>query len=702
MSLKNVLTELGSAIRAKSKLNCPLTLQDMTQAVKNISTGSSVKFYRCAEYSPAATVIYVEHGLITLADGRKISLAGEYTYQEYSWICSATTAHENYQSAAIIIMQNSISNGTHTNSYWGFSELDSILQPFAKTADDSPYIAETIFHAVDGSSIDREIVLTGSSMSFVSCFSGYEITYSSGFWQQSAELTRGIPAAAYTPEPGRIYSNNSSMAVNSIYPEVPLDIFKFYECTAYTPDFPGGLQYSFTLSGAADAKVNGTYIRKKWSGTVDEASEDYTSTAKWVNENGCTLIEEYGWGEYNYSIWDDNNNQLYMQDGPNWSRVTDYNKVIWADTTDWLQVTLNFSAWQTTELPPTAESWSGYEMIKYNPEYSFIVSGADKLDCNGIYTIAIFDSAPNNIVYSNGTYFLCTHVGIDLQHDRWTICDNPAKGAGNVNYFYTTDSFRSTEKISPTQAVWRNNIKLSPPPAGWIRSDILKENMPVYFQKPKVGEIYSADTSIRVRKMYDGAVYPITSDGLVFYAALQQDYVDTVSGTAAVAAGGSFTNHNGISCLELDGSEYVKWADNSDLPEGNAPYSFVVLVAPTDNYEWKCYLSMGAYDGEEICIHAKNGRLEEFAPANIKADGSWQALALTRDETGDAKTYINGKLDGSGSRTNAISTPVSVCVGAQVNNFTQKFKGYIAFAAIYNRELSAEEVAGIHKTLLDM
>ena len=93
--------------------------------------------------------------------------------------------------------------------------------------------------------------------------------------------------------------------------------------------------------------------------------------------------------------------------------------------------------------------------------------------------------------------------------------------------------------------------------------------------------------------------------------------------------------------------------------------------------------------------------MEEFGPANITADGKWHALALTRNASGGAKTYINGRLDGSGERTNAVPSPAHVCVGEQANGGGQAFTGYIAFVAIYNRELSADEVYEIHAALME-
>jgi hypothetical protein len=114
---------------------------------------------------------------------------------------------------------------------------------------------------------------------------------------------------------------------------------------------------------------------------------------------------------------------------------------------------------------------------------------------------------------------------------------------------------------------------------------------------------------------------------------------------------------------------------------------------------------MGQQGGAEICINAKDGRLEEFgsSPDKIYIGGKWQSVALTRNKNREAQAYVNGKNSGSGYRNNSVPSPSCVCVGANIaNNFGQKFEGYIAFAAIYNRVLSADEVLEIHNTLMDM
>ncbi|MBO5923355.1 MAG: hypothetical protein J6Q81_02455 [Lentisphaeria bacterium] len=711
MSIKSVLTELSNAIQSKANCRGPLTLQAMTNAVKSITSGSSsssVKFYRCEEYSPTATVIHIEQGLLTLRNGTKISLTGEYILQDNSWICNATVPQEDYQSIAAVITAQEYSGGSSSYGERIICDRDDISNVFASAGLDTLYPEDTVFQANYGNTIDREIVLSGNSGSFSACYSGYEISKNTGYWQQSSVLTKGIPAKGYIPEPGKIYSENSDMAVNSIYPEVPPIQIKFYECASYTPDFAGGMQYSFTLVDSSDdntleSSAVGTYIRTKW---VEDTSdiESYLITAKWENENGWLFIEECDEsGIFSYRLESQDGSKTYGTDEPFWTRITDYNTLAIYDWDIWETIQVNFSEWQPTELPPTVESWSGYEMVKYNQECTFVVSNADREDCNGVYTMFKYSSHPNDIVYSNGIHFLCTHIGIDLQHIRWTICDNPTLGAADINYFYTTTSFDSSETISPINAVWQGSIEISQPPDGWIKSNNLKENLQAAYLTPRPGEIYSEDTSIRVRKMHDGATYPIPSEGLLFYAPLQENYIDLVSGQAAQITGGVFTSHHNISCLQLDGSEYLKWQNNIDLPSGSSAYSMVILAAPTANSDWRAYISMGETGGSEFCLHAKNGHFQEWGGSRITDDGIWQSLIITRNESGKGKAYYNGKKNGSGSDSASIPESSALCIGANIADyFGQKCKGYIAFAAVYNRELSAEEVLTIHNTLIEM
>lgn len=258
-----------------------------------------------------------------------------------------------------------------------------------------------------------------------------------------------------------------------------------------------------------------------------------------------------------------------------------------------------------------------------------------------------------------------------------------------------------SENIPATTEGWTGRKVTQDTETGaWIVAEEITPNLTVTHLKPKVGEIFSADTTIRVDRMYDGAVFPIPQDGLVFYAPLQTDYVDMVSGEAAVVTDGTFIEHNGIRCLELDGSGYVTWASNDDLPTGSSPLSFVILAAPTSQGDWRTYLCVGNPDGG-FDINAKNGHLKEWGGDYITATGLWQSLIVTRDDSGAGKAYLNGKLNGTGTNATAnIPASSSVFVGANTNGHTNA-SGYVAFAAVYNRELTADEVAEIHAALMD-
>lgn len=373
---------------------------------------------------------------------------------------------------------------------------------------------------------------------------------------------------------------------------------EFYECTEYVPDFAGGFEYSFTLSGAPADVANGTYKRTKW---VENPTGEWSDTplAEWVNEKGCKFQEFY-YSEYNYSIVGPSG-ILYESDSPYLIRVTDYNQISWVDS-GWEPVTLTFSPWQTSELPPTVESWSGY-LMQQDAE-----SGA------------------------------------------------------------------------------------------WSRFGDLVSNMAVLYQKPKVGDIYSADTSIRVRKMFDGAVYPIPADGLVFYAPLGGDYKDVISGKHAVTTAGSFTSRAGKDCLRLT-NEYIKWDATEGLPVGEGDISLCFLVSPVDDSARQTYISIG---DEDACvpIQYEDASILDFG-GELPADSMMHSVCLTRKGTNNARVYIDGIFVNS---RNVPFYPVTsfVCLGALTSyDYIQTSNAFFSDVAVYNRELSADEVAEIHAALME-
>lgn len=236
-------------------------------------------------------------------------------------------------------------------------------------------------------------------------------------------------------------------------------------------------------------------------------------------------------------------------------------------------------------------------------------------------------------------------------------------------------------------------------PSGWYKTDTLTEGLEVKGYHPVVGKIYNQDTTIEVKKAFDGVLIPIPQNGLVFYAPLQTDYVDMVSGTSASVTGGSFTTYNNKDCLYLENS-YISWGLNSSLPTQSNPVSIVMLVSPYAGGGQRTYISIGD-ESLALPLQIENGSVLEWGSGSISSDGKWKSVIVTRDSDFSSKTYINGELTGSG-RISFSPSRSFVCIGALSSyGYIQKINAYVSDTAVYNRVLTADEVLEIHNTLME-
>lgn len=137
---------------------------------------------------------------------------------------------------------------------------------------------------------------------------------------------------------------------------------EFYECASYTPDADAYTKYSFALSGAPNELANGNYVRTKYIESIGDDVESITASI-WKNDNGYSFIEEYEYGDWRYYIKNSSGDYIYGLDSA-MPRLTDFNSEYWVDWDMWESVSLNFSAWQTEEMPATTEGWTGYKVEK--------------------------------------------------------------------------------------------------------------------------------------------------------------------------------------------------------------------------------------------------------------------------------------------------------------------------------------------------
>lgn len=83
--------------------------------------------------------------------------------------------------------------------------------------------------------------------------------------------------------------------------------------------------------------------------------------------------------------------------------------------------------------------------------------------------------------------------------------------------------------------------------------------------------------------------------------------------------------------------------------------------------------------------------------ANTISVDNWYHLALTYDSSAGLKGYFNGFLDGSAAANGVLtSKSVTATVGKDTNTAGRIWNGLIDFPAIWNRALSAAEVAWLY------
>lgn len=182
---------------------------------------------------------------------------------------------------------------------------------------------------------------------------------------------------------------------------------EFYECASYTPNVEAHTRYIMTLSGAADEKANGTYVRTKW---VDPPPEEWTEDpiAIWENENGYR-IEEFYYSEFNYTFYNASGESFCYSNEPYYTRVTDYSSIVWWNNDIGSDVYYSFSAWQTEEVPATTEGWAGCKVTQdaetglwsrtgeykenmpapfFTPQVGMIYSEDTSIACSGMFSEA--------------------------------------------------------------------------------------------------------------------------------------------------------------------------------------------------------------------------------------------------------------------------------------------------------------------------
>ena len=160
--------------------------------------------------------------------------------------------------------------------------------------------------------------------------------------------------------------------------------------------------------------------------------------------------------------------------------------------------------------------------------------------------------------------------------------------------------------------------------------------------------------------------------------------------------------------LDFDGSnDYLDVNDNPTLnPTAITVSAWVKFNSLTNDYSAIVHKGPDPY--YEYFVKS-NGKLAVFITASegyrnydgtgiyVLTTGLWYHLVFTYDSVGGLKGYVNGNLDNSVAANGTLSTPTgnlsiardSVTAGRYVN-------GIISSVSIYNRALSAQEIAWLY------
>ena len=243
---------------------------------------------------------------------------------------------------------------------------------------------------------------------------------------------------------------------------------------------------------------------------------------------------------------------------------------------------------------------------------------------------------------------------------------------------------------------------------------------------PGTGTVLFNSTATDETITSDGAAFNdvFLNDGLVGYWKL--DEMD-ISGTVVDSSG--YGRHGGYvgsptpegntpdvnfvdeRSLSFNGtSDYVSFSDNG-FPSGSELKTFAAWFKTTEAFavnEWRCIAHYGTYAGNQMLTMCVSDSSDADCPGLTAAfsvsqhgdavcgtssvnDGLWHHGAVVHFGVDDYNMYVDGVLENNGQMTTAVVKNGIGYIG--IGGGTEYFNGSIDEVRIYNRALSAGEVA---------
>ena len=213
---------------------------------------------------------------------------------------------------------------------------------------------------------------------------------------------------------------------------------------------------------------------------------------------------------------------------------------------------------------------------------------------------------------------------------------------------------------------------------------------------PEVGNIYSEDALIQVASIYEKP----SEDGLIFYAPLAtQKATDEKGNVLSYTGTVEYTTIDNKACALITPGNLIS-SQIQALPEGTSPISLLLCIRYFEN-KYHTIATQGDKDGNirgfinsygDICMYIGASPTDSVVR---QAQNTWGHYAYTFD--GSAyKMYYNGEEKRTVSGYRTINSKLFV-IGRNAIGNTASF--YVADVMIYNRVLSAEEIASIYNNV---
>ena len=231
----------------------------------------------------------------------------------------------------------------------------------------------------------------------------------------------------------------------------------------------------------------------------------------------------------------------------------------------------------------------------------------------------------------------------------------------------------------------------------WSFSSTITNDLAVNGFEPVAGKIYSADTTVKAELFGADAINMPDQENLVFFAPLEQNYTDLVSGNDAVRTAGEFGKFLGQQCLEFtgDSSDWCKWIVENK-PE-NFPCTIGIAWASKtlENSRWQEYIAGGIAN-----ISSKYQNVKEWGYSYYNTN-VWTVCIVTYSANGEGKMYINGVLQKTRSDQTAGDITDKIVVGSNQTGGAEKYiDGFVKGACLWKSELTAEQVRSASERIM--